>query len=121
LVSEFSEQAAYDYLKWGYDNYKRNGRWLKQALGDDYATKYQAFFLPSISSEEIENVAPLSHKGANGIVYSATLKRQPTGSDGEEVISVVLKQPKHPREEEDWQGKFVDEVFSIYDFLIICR
>lgn len=110
LASDFSEQAAYDYLNWGYDNYKRNGHWLQEALGEDYATKYQAFFLPSINSEQIDNVAPLG-SGANGIVYSATWKQgHLMDPNDQEEILVVLKQPKHTKREDNWEEKFVDEV-----------
>jgi hypothetical protein len=121
LVSDFSEETAYNYLNWGYDSQKRNGRLLQEALGDDYATKHQAFFLPSVDSEQIDNVAPLS-SGANGIVYSAKWARcHPTDLNDQKEISVVLKQPKHTEGKHNWEKKIVDEVSSVATFLINLR
>ena len=110
LVSDFDEETAENYFNWGYDNYKRNCGWLQEALGEEYATKYQAFFLPLVDPHQIYDVAELG-RGSNGIVYSAKWKGGQSEYLGDEdSISVVLKQPLHTNKEHNWQEKFIEEV-----------
>jgi hypothetical protein len=115
LISDFSEGAAHAYFKRGYESYKRNRNWLEEALGENYPSEYDAYFLPSVHSEEISDVAPLS-SGSNGIVYSAKWKRKSyTEHVSEERIAVVLKQPKQPKTDASWKESFINEVLNLLE------
>lgn len=110
LTMEFSELAAREYLKWGYNNFKRH-RWaLQEALGENYALKYGTFFLPFVDPDELGKFAYL-RAGANGTVYSTIWNTpQYQGGGGSTMVSVALKQPKQGLREAEEREKFVTEV-----------
>ena len=121
MISDFSEGAAHAYFNWGYESYKKNRHWLEEALRENYISEYDAYFLPSVHSEEISDVAPLS-SGSNGIVYSAKWKRKPyTEYDSEKKIAVVLKQPKQPKTDANWKESFINEVPSFLESAKVWR
>jgi hypothetical protein len=117
LTENFSETAAQDYLKYGYENYKRDGRALREALGEDYASKYEAFFLPYVDPNCLRDIEELG-EGSNGIVWSAILKgempSEQAPSDGINDVHVVLKQPKQGLTDEKEKEAFLNEVTSFF-------
>ena len=108
LVMDFSEGAAQEYLRRGLNKMQHQA--LQYALGDDYVGKYEAFFLPFVESNQIENIKYLS-EGANGTVWSAHWKVPHLQSDNpQEATRVALKQPKKPLGNPDQMDEFVKEV-----------
>jgi hypothetical protein len=110
LASDFSERAAAEYLKWGFRSRKHEAERLGDALGRDYGSKYEAFFLPFVDSTQIANVKPLS-EGASGAVWSADWARP--HSDGLGLppsVRIALKQPKNGVITERDKENFINEV-----------
>lgn len=113
LTVDFSKSAAQDYLKHGFDNYKRHGPALREALGEDYASKYEAFFLPYVDPNRLRDIEELG-EGSNGAVWSAVLRGEgPNDLDGPDDVRVALKQPKHGVEDQKEKEAFLNEVVSL--------
>ena len=109
LVMDFSEDAALEYFRRGVSKSQRQA--LQLALGEDYAAKYEAFFLPFVDAAQIENVRYLS-EGANGTVWSADWVMPHSRSSGEtDIVRVALKQPKRQIEDARENAIFLNEVF----------
>jgi hypothetical protein len=113
LTENFSESAAQDYLKYGYEDYKRDGRALREALGEDYASKYEAFFLRYVDPNRLHDIEELA-EGSNGVVWSAILKGERSSKlapgPGINDVHVVLKQPKQGLTDEREKEAFLNEV-----------
>ena len=110
LAQEFNERGAQEYFKRGYN--KHQERALMEALGKDYAAKNEAFFLPFVDSDRLENVKYLS-EGGYGAVWSAIWNRpQIRDLRSSKAVPVALKQPKHGLQKIGEEEKFLQEVQS---------
>ena len=104
---DFSESAADDYLRRGFNKTQHEA--LRHALGDDFAGQYEAFFLPYVEPNQIGNIEYIS-EGANGKVWSALWRVPHPIVDHQEPIRVALKQPKKPLGEPSQKDEFIKEV-----------
>ena len=108
LIMDFSERAAREYLH--RDVNESEIRHLRDALGNDFAEKFEAFFLPYVDSNQIENIQYLS-EGGNGTVWQAVWNRP-----GFQLLPIVLKQPKEGMDGSAGQEKFLNEVSCPFSF-----
>lgn len=113
LASDFSRRAAEEYLKWGYMKEKETRPALCDALGPDYARRYESFFLPFVDSKQIGNIQPLG-EGANGIVWSGVWHRaEPDKYGRQHPVPIALKQPKYAFGEAREKENFLNEVLTL--------
>jgi hypothetical protein len=93
---------------------------LYDALGPDYAKRYETFFLPFVDSKRIGNIQPLG-EGAYGIVWSGVWKStEPDQYGSQQPVPIAIKQPKYAFRESREREDFLNEV-STPSFYIMHR
>jgi hypothetical protein len=118
LASDFSERAAQEYLNYGYMQAKETRPALYDALGPDYAKRYETYFLPFVDPKQIGNIQLLG-KGQYGIVWSGVWQRNEHDKYGShQSVPIALKQPRHTFGESQEREDFLNEVISIPLFWI---
>ena len=88
---------------------------LYDALGPDYAKRYETFFLPFVDSKQIENIQPLG-EGAYGIVWSGVWQQsaEPDKYGSQEPVRIALKQPKYAFGDSRERDDFLNEVSTSF-------